>query len=55
MNLGHSYETRFWYFLGVFSKFSDGHPVNFTPRGSLPVDFKAKVLVSGELDNSSPS
>ena len=27
MNLGHAHETRFWYLLGVFSKFSDEHPV----------------------------
>ena len=26
MNLGHAYKTRFWYLLGVFSKFSNGHP-----------------------------
>ena len=25
MNLGHAHKTRFWYLLGVFSKFSDGH------------------------------
>ena len=29
MNLGHAHKTRFWYFLGVFSKFSDEHPLHF--------------------------
>ena len=27
MNLGHAHKTKFWYLLGVFSKFSDEHPV----------------------------
>ena len=26
MKLGHAHKTRFWYRLGVFSKFSDEHP-----------------------------
>ena len=26
MNLGHAHKTRFWYLLGVFSKFSNEHP-----------------------------
>ena len=26
MNLGHTHKTRFWYLLGVFSKFSYEHP-----------------------------
>ena len=29
MNLGHAHETRFWYLLGVFLKFSDEHPLDF--------------------------
>ena len=30
MNLGHTHKTRFWYLLGVFSKFYDEHtPVTF--------------------------
>ena len=30
MNLGHTHKTRFWYLLGVFSKFCDEHtPVTF--------------------------
>ena len=29
MNLRHANKTRFWYLLGVFSKFSDEHPVTF--------------------------
>ena len=29
MNLGHAYKTNFWYILGVFSKFSNKHPINF--------------------------
>ena len=29
MNLRHAHKTRFWYHLGVFSKFSDEHPRHF--------------------------
>ena len=29
MNLGHTHKTRFWYPLGLFSKFSDEHPRHF--------------------------
>ena len=29
MNLRHAHKTRFWYHLGVFSKFSDEHPRYF--------------------------
>ena len=28
-NLGHAHKTRFWYLLGVLTKFSDEHPVTF--------------------------
>ena len=34
MNLGHAHKTRFWYLLGVFSKFSDEHCSRFE-LGSL--------------------
>ena len=27
--MGYAYKTRFWYLVGVFSKFSDEHPSNF--------------------------
>ena len=36
MNLGHAHETRFWYLLGVFSKFSDEHPLDFCRGVPLP-------------------
>ena len=35
INLGHAHKTRFWYHLGVFSKFSDQHPRHFY-RGVRP-------------------
>ena len=39
MNLGHAHKTRFWYLLGVFSKFPDKHLRHFykgvTPLGDL--------------------
>ena len=35
MNLGHAHKTWFWFFLRVFSKFSDEHPRHFY-RGVLP-------------------
>ena len=44
MNLGNAHETRFWYLLGVFSKFSDGCPCHFyrvVPRGVSYSNYKA--------------
>ena len=35
MNLGHAHKTRFWYLLGLLSKFSDKHPRHFH-RGEPP-------------------
>ena len=35
MNLGQVHKTRFWYLLGVSSKFSDEHPLHFD-RGVAP-------------------
>ena len=29
INMGHAHKTSFWYFLGVFSKFSDEHLRHF--------------------------
>ena len=29
MNLGHAHKRRFWYLLGVLTKFSDEHSVTF--------------------------
>ena len=45
MNLGHTHKTKFWYLLGLFSKFSDEHPCHFIgeyPPGTMPVDSKFK-------------
>ena len=44
MNLGNAHETRFWYLLGVFSKFSDRYPRHFyrgVPRGVSYSNYKA--------------
>ena len=35
MSFGHAHKARFWYLLGVFSKFSDEHPRHFY-RGVPP-------------------
>ena len=47
MNLGHAHKTRFWYPLGVFSKFSDEHSRHFyrgvPPGGGGCLSFKAFV------------
>ena len=36
MNLGHPHKTRFWYLLGVFSKFSDKHTRHLCRRVPPP-------------------
>ena len=36
MNFGHAHKTRFWYLLGVFSKFSEKHPCHFYRGVLLP-------------------
>ena len=36
MNLEHAHKTRFWYLLGVMSKFSNENPRPFYRRVSLP-------------------
>ena len=36
MNLGHAHKPRFWYLLGVLSKFSNEHPRPFYRRVPLP-------------------
>ena len=33
INLGHAHKIRFWYLLGVFSKFPDEHPRGVPPGG----------------------
>ena len=41
MNLGHAHKTKFWYLLGVFSKFSDEHPVTFIEEYPPPENFNS--------------
>ena len=44
MNLGHAHKTRFWYLLGVLSKFSDERPRHFY-RGVPPGEMSIHRLV----------
>ena len=46
MNLRHAHKTRFWYHLGVFSKFSDEHPRHFylAPGNGNTTDIKPTQL-----------
>ena len=46
MNLRHAHKTRFWYHLGVFSKFSDKHPRHFylAPENWNTTDIKPSQL-----------
>ena len=37
MNLGQAHKTKFWYLLGVFSKFSDDLARGSTPRALLTI------------------
>ena len=48
MNLGHAHKTRFWYLLGVFSKFSAEQPCHFYgqyPPGIFP-PYEQRLLLS---------
>ena len=46
MNLRHAHKTRFWYHLGVFSKFFDDHPRQFylAPENWNTTDIKPSQL-----------
>ena len=51
INLGHAHKIRFWYLLGVFSKFPDKHPPHIY-RGVPPGGFVGRLalpLVSKSL------
>ena len=53
MNLGHAHKTKFWYLLGVFSKFSvDEHPVTFIEEYPPPENFNSwwSVVTTENLD-----
>ena len=47
MNLGHAHKTKFWYLLGVFSKFSDEHPVT---RGGGTPHMKGVGMLVGNFE-----
>ena len=52
--MGHAYKTRFWYLVGVFSKFSDEHPSNFyrgvtSPGGGAYRRTKARAKSSAVI------
>ena len=51
VNLGHAHKTRFWYLLGVFSKFSAEQPRHFYgqyPPGIFP-PYEQRLLLSFSL------
>lgn len=52
INLGHAHKTKFWYLLGVFSKFSDEHPVTFIEEYHPPENFNSwwSVVTTENLD-----
>ena len=58
MNLGHAHETRFWYLLGVLSKFSDQHLRPFyrrilpTPPPPHQVEAYRLIKLLGSLNSS---
>ena len=55
MNLGHAHKTRFWYLLGVLSKFSNEHPRPFYRRVPPPphgVEVYRLIKLLGSLSNS---
>jgi len=52
MNLGHAHKTRFWYLLGVFSKFADEHPHHFyrrVPPAPPPPGSSYKIISNTRL------
>ena len=55
MNLGHAHKTKFWYLLGVLSKFSDKHPRPFYRRVPPPppqVEAYRLIKLLGSLSSS---